>query len=42
MPTSLISRILDPANLRRAWEEVAENRGIPGSDRISIARWRRN
>ena len=28
--------------LRAAWEEVAENRGIPGVDNISIRRWRRN
>jgi len=42
MTSSLISRILHPDNLRLAWEEVAENRGIAGSDRISIARWRRN
>lgn len=38
----LIDQILSPDNLRAAWEEVAENKGAPGVDRISIARWRRN
>ena len=40
--TRLIDRILAPHNLRQAWEEVAENRGIPGVDNVSIRRWRRN
>ncbi len=39
---TLIERILSPDNLRAAWEEVAENQGIPGVDNVSIRRWRRN
>lgn len=38
----LINQILQPDNLRAAWEEVAENKGAPGIDRVSIKRWRRN
>lgn len=38
----LINQILSPDNLRAAWEEVAENKGAPGVDGVSIARWRRN
>ncbi len=37
-----IERILHPDNLRAAWEEVASRKGAPGSDGVSIARWRRN
>lgn len=37
-----IGRILDPDNLRLAWEEVAENKGSPGIDRISLTRWSYN
>lgn len=29
-------------NLRTAWNEVADNKGIPGVDRISVRKWRRN
>lgn len=38
----LINQILSPDNLRAAWEEVAENKGAPGVDGLSIPRWRRN
>jgi len=38
----LIHQILSSDNLRAAWEEVAENKGAPGVDRVSIARWRLN
>jgi group II intron reverse transcriptase/maturase len=38
----LIARILTPQNLRAAWEEVAGSGGMPGVDRVSIRRWRRN
>ena len=38
----LIDRILNPENLRLAWEEVAENKGARGIDDVSIKRWRRN
>lgn len=41
MPT-LLDRVLDRGNLRLAWEKVSENHGIPGVDRVSITRWRRN
>jgi len=35
-------RILDPANLRAAWEEVERKKGAPGIDRVSLKRWARN
>jgi group II intron reverse transcriptase/maturase len=37
-----IERILDPDNLRNAWEEVRAKRGAAGVDRVSISRWERN
>ncbi|MCI0519008.1 MAG: group II intron reverse transcriptase/maturase [Chloroflexi bacterium] len=39
---TLLQRALEPHNLRLAWEEVADNQGIPGVDRVSIRAWRRN
>lgn len=42
MASELLSRILSRDNLRLAWEEVAERQGAPGSDAVSIKRWRRN
>lgn len=42
MPATLLDEVLSPANLRQAWEEVAENRGMAGVDEVSIRRWRRN
>jgi group II intron reverse transcriptase/maturase len=41
MAERVIARILALENLRAAWEEVAENRGAPGVDDVSVARWRR-
>lgn len=38
---SLLDRVLAMDNLREAWNEVAENRGMAGVDRVSIKRWRR-
>ena len=38
----LIDQVLARDNLRAAWEEVAENKGAPGVDEVSIRRWRRN
>jgi group II intron reverse transcriptase/maturase len=38
----LLEQVLTPDNLREAWNEVAENRGMPGVDNVSIRRWRRN
>lgn len=38
----LLELILDMDNLRAAWEEVAENKGLPGVDNVSIRRWERN
>jgi group II intron reverse transcriptase/maturase len=38
----LINRILQPDNMRAAWEEVAAKKGAPGIDGVSIKRWRRN
>jgi group II intron reverse transcriptase/maturase len=37
-----LSRILDPENLRRAWEEVLAKKGAAGLDRVSVKRWARN
>ena len=37
-----IERILDPGNLRNAWEEVRGKKGAAGIDRVSISRWERN
>jgi CRISPR-associated protein Cas1 len=37
----LLDRVLDMDNLRAAWNEVAENRGMPGVDDVSIRRWGR-
>ncbi|MBN1920066.1 MAG: hypothetical protein JW892_02380 [Anaerolineae bacterium] len=39
---TILNRILALENLRRAWEEVAENRGMAGVDDVSIKRWQRN
>lgn len=36
---SLISRVYDLRNLRRAWEKVKENQGSAGVDGITIARF---
>ncbi len=38
----LIDRILQPDNMRQAWEEVSKRDGTPGVDRVSVRRWRRN
>ncbi len=38
----LIDRILQPDNMRAAWEEVAAKKGAAGVDGVSIKRWRRN
>ena len=38
---SLLKQATTLHNLSRAWEEVAENKGIPGVDHISIKRWAR-
>jgi group II intron reverse transcriptase/maturase len=38
----LLDQVLQPDNLRQAWEQVAERGGSGGIDRISIPRWRRN
>lgn len=38
----LIERVLAQVNLRRAWNEVAENKGMAGVDNVSIRRWERN
>ena len=37
-----MDQILSPTNLREAWEEVRENKGSPGIDRVTIKRWGRN
>jgi len=37
----LLDRVLAMDNLREAWNEVADNRGMAGVDHVSIKRWRR-
>jgi len=37
-----LTPILDPENLRRAWEEVLAKKGAAGIDRVSVKRWARN
>ena len=39
--STLLERALQMDNLRLAWEEVAENEGSAGVDRISLRVWRR-
>jgi group II intron reverse transcriptase/maturase len=39
---TLLQQVLRLDNLRLAWEEVANNNGIPGVDEITIRVWRRN
>lgn len=39
---NLLDQVLDRKNMVCAWDEVAENHGMPGVDNISVARWRRN
>jgi group II intron reverse transcriptase/maturase len=39
---NLLDQALEMDNLREAWNEVAENNGMPGVDNVSIARWQRN
>lgn len=38
----MLQQALEPDNLRLAWDEIADNKGISGVDRVSIRRWRRN
>ncbi len=40
--TTLLEQSLELDNLRRAWEAIEDNQGIPGLDKVSIRRWRRN
>ncbi len=39
---TLLQNTLHPDNLRRAWEDVAENEGAPGVNDVTIPQWRRN
>lgn len=39
---TLLDLVLDLENLTRAWDAVADNAGISGTDNVSIVRWRRN
>lgn len=41
MPDLLLDQALAMPNMCRAWEEVDENKGIPGVDGISLTVWRR-
>lgn len=42
MSPSLLRQAVAIPNLTRAWDEMAENKGIPGVDQVSVRRWRRN
>lgn len=42
LPHFSASHLLAWPNLTDAWERVADNRGAPGADRVSIARYARN
>ena len=42
MSNSLLVQATTHKNLRLAWEEIADNKGIPGVDHVSIKKWRRN
>lgn len=39
---SLLAQATTHKNLRLAWEEIADNKGMPGVDHVSIKKWRRN
>lgn len=39
---SLLTNVLDDDNLRLAWDEVAENRGVAGVDGVTVDVWRRD
>ena len=39
---TLLHQTLHPDNLRRAWDDVADNDGCPGVDNITISQWQRN
>ncbi|MEA3350515.1 MAG: reverse transcriptase domain-containing protein, partial [Chloroflexota bacterium] len=41
MSESLLYKATTIDNLRLAWEEIAENKGIAGVDNVSIRKWRR-
>jgi RNA-directed DNA polymerase len=36
-PGTLMERVLAPANLRRAYQRVASNKGAPGADGMTVA-----
>ncbi len=38
---NLLQKTLNSTNLRRAWDDVADNGGIAGADNITIPQWRR-
>jgi group II intron reverse transcriptase/maturase len=40
--STLLDRALLLDNMRRAWNEVDENQGVGGIDRVSLQVWRRN
>lgn len=40
--TNLLEKALETKNLRKAWNEVDENQGMPGVDQVSLRAWQRN
>ncbi|MCC6957561.1 MAG: hypothetical protein IT316_12265 [Anaerolineales bacterium] len=41
-PNELIDAILAQENMNQAWEQVLRNKGAPGIDGVTLARWGRN
>ena len=39
---TLLDKTLAMDNMRRAWDDIADNGGIAGADNITIPQWRRN
>ena len=33
---NLMERVVDPANMQKAWKQVKANRGAPGVDRMTL------